>query len=89
MAIGARRRDIGLQFLIEAGLLALLGSAAGVAVAMSAAAVFGAGAALRRPETIGAILTAVVIAALITLVSALYPARKASCLDPAEALMQA
>jgi ABC-type antimicrobial peptide transport system permease subunit len=34
MAIGARRRDIALQFLIEAGLLALLGSGAGVALAL-------------------------------------------------------
>ena len=51
MAIGARRREIGLQFLIEARPLALLGSAAGVGVAMCGAVLFGAGAALRRPET--------------------------------------
>ncbi len=88
MAIGARRRDIGSQFLIEAGLLALLGSSAGVAVAVCGAAAFGAGAALQRSETMGAVLAAVVIAALITLLSALYPARKAARLDPAEALTQ-
>jgi putative ABC transport system permease protein len=88
MAIGARRRDIGLQFLIEAGLLALLGSGAGVAVALGGAAGFGAEAALTRPETAAAILATIAIAALVTLASALYPARKAACLDPAEALMQ-
>lgn len=88
MAIGARRRDIGLQFLIEAGLLALLGSAAGVAVALCGASIFGAEDALGRPETMAAILAAVAIAAAVTLVSALYPARKAARSDPAEALMQ-
>jgi putative ABC transport system permease protein len=88
MAIGARRRDIALQFLIEAGLLALLGSGAGVAVALGGAAGFGAEVALTRPETVAAILAAVAAAALITLASALYPARKAARLDPAESLMQ-
>ena len=87
MAIGARHRDIGLQFLIEAGLLALLGSVAGVAVALGGAASFGAEAALTRPETVATILAAMAIAALVTLASALYPAHKAACLDPAEALM--
>lgn len=88
MAIGARRRDIGLQFLIEAGLLAMLGSGVGVAVALCGAATFGASPALQRPETMMATLAAVAIAALITLMSALYPARKAARLDPAETLMQ-
>jgi putative ABC transport system permease protein len=88
MAIGARRRDIGLQFLIQAGLLALLGSGAGVAVALSGTAAFGAEDALGRPETMAPILAAVAIATAIPLLSALYPARKAAHLDPAEALIQ-
>ena len=48
MAIGARRREIGLQFLIEAGLLALLGSGAGVVLALGAAVALGAGSAIRN-----------------------------------------
>ena len=40
MAIGARRSEIGLQFLIEAGLLALLGSGAGVVLALGATVAF-------------------------------------------------
>ena len=86
MAIGARRRDIALQFLIEAGLLALLGSGAGLVLALCSAASFGIGLAFQRSETGVAILSAVTAATLITLASALYPARKAARLDPAEAL---
>ncbi len=37
MAIGAHRSEIGLQFLIEAGLLALLGCGAGVVLALGVA----------------------------------------------------
>jgi len=88
MAIGARRREIGLQFLIEAGLLAMLGSGVGVVMALAAAAALGAGPAIRNPGTGMAILAAVVTATLITLISALYPARKAARLDPADALAQ-
>src|SRR5262245_43001851 len=88
MAIGAHRREIALQFLIEAGLLALLGSAAGVVLAMCGAVVFGVGAAFQSPETKIAILASISLATLITLISGLYPSRKAARLDPAEALAQ-
>jgi len=88
MAIGARRREIGLQFLIEAGLLALLGSGAGVVLALGATVALGAASAIRDPVTGAAIFAATAAATLITLISALYPARKAARLDPADALAQ-
>jgi putative ABC transport system permease protein len=88
MAVGARRREIGLQFLIEAGLLAMLGSGAGVVLALAAATSLGAGSAIANPKTVMAILAAVTAATLITVMSALYPARKAAFLDPAGALAQ-
>jgi len=88
MAVGARRREIGMQFLIEAGLLALLGSGAGVILALALAIALGAGPAIGNVGTGMAILVAVVTATLITLISALYPARKAARLDPADALAQ-
>jgi putative ABC transport system permease protein len=88
MAIGARRRDIAWQFLIEAGLLALLGSGVGVVLGLCGAVVLSAGPAIERPETGLAILCAVGAATLITIVSSFYPSRKAARLDPAEALTQ-
>jgi putative ABC transport system permease protein len=88
MAIGAHRSEIGLQFLIEAGLLALLGCGAGVMLALGVAVAVGAEPAIRSSETGIAILVAIGVATLITLVSGLYPSRKAARLDPADALAQ-
>jgi putative ABC transport system permease protein len=88
MAIGARPGEIGLQFLIEAGLLALLGCGAGVVLALGGATAFGAKSAIWNPMTGAAIVAAVAAATLITVISALYPSRKAARLDPAEALAQ-
>ena len=88
MAVGARRSEIALQFLIEAGLLALLGCTTGVILSVGGAIALGMGSALSNPMTTGAAVAAVGAATLITVISALYPARKAARLDPAEALAQ-
>jgi putative ABC transport system permease protein len=88
MAVGARRRDISRQFLIEAGLLAAIGSTAGLALAVAGAVALGAWPAIMRPETGLAMFAAVVAATLITTGSGIYPSRKAAHMDPAEALTQ-
>jgi putative ABC transport system permease protein len=88
MAVGARRRDISRQFLIEAGLLAGLGSAGGLALALVGAGALGAWPAILRPETGLAMFAAVLAATLITLAAGIYPSRKAARLDPAEALAE-
>src|SRR5204863_5932795 len=88
MAVGARRRDISRQFLIEAGLLAAIGSTAGLALAVAGAVALGAWPAIMRPETGLAMFAAVLAATLITMASAIYPSRKAARLDPAEALIE-
>jgi putative ABC transport system permease protein len=86
MAVGARPRDILLQFLVEALALAVAGGAIGVALglftAQRLAATFG-WPMLVRPDVIG---IAVVFSAVVGVGFGLYPARKASQLDPIQAL---
>jgi len=85
-ALGAKRRDILLQFLMEAATVAalggLLGVAAGLACAGSAAFI------LKWPVVIvwPAVFATVVFAALVGLVFGLSTASRASRLNPVEAL---
>jgi putative ABC transport system permease protein len=86
MAVGARDRDILLQFLVEASALSVAGGAIGVgigiAVATWLASSFG-WPVLFRPDVI---VIAVAFSGLVGVGFGLYPARKASKLDPIQAL---
>ncbi len=86
MAVGARGQDILFQFLVEALALSAVGGAIGVALglgaAMRLAATFG-WPVLFRPDVIA---IAVVFSGLVGVGFGLYPARKASRLDPIQAL---
>jgi putative ABC transport system permease protein len=86
MALGARGRDVMLQFMAEAVTLSLTGGVIGIIVGLVAA---GAVRQMLRWATIispGAILLAVGVAAGVGVFFGLYPARQASRLDPIDAL---
>jgi putative ABC transport system permease protein len=86
MALGARGRDVLLQFMAEAVTLSLAGGLIGVIAGIAAAG--GVRQALRWATVVspGAIAIAVGVAAAVGLFFGLYPARQASRLDPIEAL---
>ena len=86
MAIGATEHDVRSQFLIEALALSLIGGICGIVSGVGASA--GISQLLQWPTEISifAILVAAAFAAGIGIVFGYYPARKASALDPIEAL---
>ena len=85
-AIGANPSIIRKQFLIEAVVICLIGGATGVFLGMVAGnlVVLLIGGSFIVPW--GATIAAVIVCTLIGLISGYYPARKASKLDPVEAL---
>ena len=85
-AVGARGRDILLQFLIEALTLSLLGGVIGIVVGLGVSALIGqlAGWGLQiAPSTVAA---AVGFSLLVGVVFGVWPARQAARLDPITAL---
>jgi putative ABC transport system permease protein len=89
MAVGARERDILLQFLIEAVMLSILGGGIGVLFGIGASklvrkiSIFASIQTVVTPESV---LLAFLFAASVGIFFGFYPARKASKLDPIEAL---
>jgi putative ABC transport system permease protein len=86
MAVGARGRDILLQFLVEAVTLSLVGGLMGIAFGLGgsqAISYFAEWRTLVAPE---AIAIAFGFAAAVGIFFGFYPARKAARLDPIEAL---
>ncbi len=85
-ALGARRRDILFQFLVEAMVLSILGGLLGIAAGLGAAhlvAQSGSWATVVKADSIG---LSFAIASATGIFFGLYPARKASRLDPIDAL---
>jgi len=87
MAVGAQRWDILRQFLIEAGIISLLGGGFGVAVGFMMTDLLEKTTRVIETYTApGVIVYALIMAILTGLFSGIYPAYKASRLDPVEAL---
>jgi ABC-type antimicrobial peptide transport system permease subunit len=86
LAVGARRRDVLFQFLVEALVLSLAGGAVGVGAGIAASRALTA--ALDWPTDISpsSVALALGIAALVGITFGYYPARRASRLDPIDAL---
>jgi putative ABC transport system permease protein len=85
-AVGARRRDILTQFLIEAVAVSLAGGLAGIAVGVGGAWAIGYFAGWLAPIQARAVLPAFLFAAAVGVFFGFYPARKASRLNPIDAL---
>ncbi len=86
MAVGARRRHIMLQFLIEAVTLSVIGGSIGIALSVGGSELISYFAQWRTLVAPEAIALAFSFAAGIGIFFGFYPARKASRLDPIEAL---
>jgi putative ABC transport system permease protein len=86
MALGARARDVERQFLAEAVTLSMIGGAIGIVLSLAASGSIRQVMHWSAVVTPRAILTAVAVAAAVGIGFGLYPARKASRLDPIDAL---
>jgi putative ABC transport system permease protein len=91
-ALGARRRDILRQFLVESVLLSALGGALGIVGAalfsMALAAILGGimSADFTAPVRLWAVTLALFVSSVVGLVAGIYPASRAAALDPVVAL---
>jgi putative ABC transport system permease protein len=86
MAVGAKPRHILLQFLIEAVVLSIAGGVFGIAAGIGAAQYMAARFDFPLLIRVDIVVLAVAVSALVGIGFGLYPARKASGLDPIQAL---
>jgi len=86
MAVGAKGRDILTQFLIEAVSLSVVGGAIGIALGMAASHIVASQMKWPTLTDADSIILAFLVSAAIGIFFGFYPARKASALDPIDAL---
>ena len=86
ISVGAQPGDIRIQFLIEAIALSLLGGLVGVQLGIGATRLIGAVSSLKPIVSMGSIVLAFTVSFSIGVFFGFYPARRASLLDPIDAL---
>lgn len=85
-AIGARRRDILWQFLVEAATLAVIGGGIGVLIGIIFAVILDYVSPLPAAVELWAVVTGLVVSSGVGIIFGLFPAVKAARLDPIESL---
>jgi putative ABC transport system permease protein len=85
-SLGATRRDILFQFIIESSVMSAIGGIAGVLFAVAIAFVIGRATPVPMAVPISWAVGSVVFSAAIGILFGVYPAHRASKLDPIEAL---
>jgi putative ABC transport system permease protein len=87
-ALGAKRRDIMAQFLVESATLATVGAIIGILLGVLVAKAISSATPLPTTVAPWSVVAAVVLGAGVGIVSGAYPASRASRLDPITALRQ-
>lgn len=85
-ALGARRRDVIRQFLVESVLISLMGGLIGIGFGFGMSRLIAWLAGWSTVTTLSSILLAFAFSVSVGLVFGIYPARKAALLDPVEAI---
>ena len=85
-ALGASRRDIMMQFLVEACVMTAMGGAIGVLAAYAICGLALATTSIPMHVPVTAVIIAELISAAVGIFFGVYPARKAAMLEPIEAL---
>jgi putative ABC transport system permease protein len=85
-SLGAKRRDILLQFLVESTVMTLMGGAMGVFIAWMLAVIVRSATPVPMTVPFSAVAVAITISSAVGIFFGVYPARKAARLDPIEAL---
>ena len=87
-SLGARRRDILNQFLVESATLATLGAMLGVGLGIGFAKLISAVSPLPAAVELWSVIVGVAVGAGVGLIAGVYPASRAALLDPIAAMRQ-